>query len=316
MIAKSVGEQMGVQGCSQGGNMLHLLLALGAGTLSLSVAQASDTNFIEQILEPKVIYGEDDRQDLYELNDPYRITMAESTVALVKAYKVQGHGERYFLKGSNYQKAYGLCETERFIEQDISSYCTGALIDKDKVLTAGHCVRNKCGSEKYVFDYNKKTKYKDAYEIPASSVYSCKKVLHRSLEGGKDFAIVQLDRQVLDREPLSVYRGQDLPNKTSVYVMSYLAGLPLKYSGDAYIRDNQPQHFYIVNTDTYGGSSGAPVFDEITNEIIGILSSGEMDFVAEPGSACQVSQRCAMDACRGEFVTKMTSILDATNGDL
>ncbi len=76
--------------------------------------------------------------------------------------------------------------------------------------------------------------------------------------------------------------------------------------GLEYARDASPNGYYVANLDTYGGNSGSAVFNAKTGVIEGILMRGENDYVYKNG--CRVSNVCASDACRGEDVTKLSSI--------
>jgi hypothetical protein len=89
-------------------------------------------------------------------------------------------------------------------------------------------------------------------------------------------------------------------------VIGHPAGLPTKVAGGAKVRDASPEGFFVANVDTYGGNSGSIVINARTGKGAGILVRGEADYVYK--GDCRVSKVCAADACRGEDVTKLSSV--------
>ncbi|MBX9766131.1 MAG: trypsin-like peptidase domain-containing protein [Bdellovibrionales bacterium] len=270
-------------------------------------------------LEMKVIYGNDDRQDLYQVQDSRLEHIARSTVALMKSATVKmKDGKNARLVAPTFGQAMGLCEDEPFREQLSAGFCSGSLVGPDLVLTAGHCVRSQkaCEDTKFVFDFAEKNapsrfgrswglpSNKTVSEVPKSSVYGCKKLLGRKEEGrGADWAVIQLDRPVTDRKYLHVRRQGSVAEKDRILVIGYPSGLPVKIAGGATVRSGTENGFFITNLDTYGGNSGSSVFNAQTLDIEGILVRGENDFVEAKNRGCTVSNTCREDDCRGEDVT-------------
>ena len=87
-------------------------------------------------------------------------------------------------------------------------------------------------------------------------------------------------------------------------------GLPLKFSMNAHIRDNQSESSFIVNSDTFEGNSGSPVINTKNGLVEGVLIKGENDFdLQEKASAtCQVLKYCPDDQCIGEHILRTTSL--------
>src|SRR4051794_24666027 len=83
--------------------------------------------------EEKLIYGQDDRLDLYQVTDPALAKAADSTVALFKSNQLS-KGLFYFLthkiklKTESYGAGQNLCSTERFYEQRTGAFCSGSLV--------------------------------------------------------------------------------------------------------------------------------------------------------------------------------------------
>lgn len=261
-------------------------------------------------IEPEVIYGDDDRVDLHQVQSGKVLELADSTVALFEASDVAIEGGKARLKTSHYGNGMSLCKEEPFWDQVNGAFCSGSLVAPDILMTAGHCVRSEaaCQGTKFVFGFAYKTKGQNVSQVPASDVYSCAKLLGREEVGsGADWALIKLDRPVTGHKPLSINKLGDPAEGTPLVVIGHPAGLPTKVAGGASVRDPKPNGYFVANLDTYGGNSGSAVFNARTGLIEGILVRGETDYVWK--GQCRVSKYCGNDECRGEDVTKITSVL-------
>lgn len=258
-----------------------------------------------------VIYGQDDRLEIYQVSDRKILAVADSTVALFeKGQLVPGKAQ---LRGSNRQvntlalrantfgAAYHLCQQEPFFNQPSGAFCSGFLVGPDLVATAGHCVEDsKCPQVAFAFGFQMNNNNTPIMTFPQTEVYGCKKVIARELTNQQDYALVQLDRPVTNHKPLALAQRAPAANEP-IYVIGHPAGLPKKAAGGANVR-NLSNGFFSANTDTYGGNSGSAVFSLQTHEVLGILVRGENDFV-QTANQCQMSNVCATDQCRGEDIT-------------
>jgi hypothetical protein len=78
-------------------------------------------------------------------------------------------------------------------------------------------------------------------------------------------------------------------------MIGHPVGLPLKYAGGAWVRDNQNKSYVVCNLDI-GGNSGSPVInDDEPHEIEGILVRGDTDF--KQVGDCQRSNICPNSGC-------------------
>jgi V8-like Glu-specific endopeptidase len=121
-----------------------------------------------------------------------------------------------------------------------------------------------------------------------------------------DYAVIQLDRKVTDRRPLSFRKSGKVSIGESVVVIGHPSGLPTKIADGAKVRSHSGKYF-VANLDTYGGNSGSAVFNHNTGEVEGILVRGENDYI-QSSRGCMVSNKCPVDGCRGEDVTYITNI--------
>jgi V8-like Glu-specific endopeptidase len=261
-------------------------------------------------LSSKVVYGTDDRLDWYQVKDSFWLNKAESTAALVLFSNIEsGTGNESILKGTNLGTSLNLCSTEPFREQSTVAFCSGFLVAKNIMITAGHCISNQdqCKNTKFVFGFAVKQKDLQSLRIPNDDIYSCKTILRTEQNNkGADFAVIQLDRDVLDRAPLPLNKEATLAVQDSLTVIGHPIGIPSKISGGAQVR-SLASSFFVANLDTYGGNSGSAVFNSKTGLVEGILVRGEVDF--ENSNGCRISKVCSNTACRGEDVTSIQAIL-------
>jgi|CXWL01.1.fsa_nt_gi hypothetical protein len=260
-------------------------------------------------VEGKVIYGSDDRIDLYQTKDARLLSLADSTVALLRSSSVEIVGDIAKLKTDSYSARKNLCPEEPFYSQVTAAFCSGSLVAPDIIMTAGHCFTGEasCLDTKFVFGFSIKEKGQVPNQVPASDVYGCKQLLGRE-QGDADWALVKLDRPVTGHAPLKLNSTRVIENKTPLVAIGHPAGLPTKIAGGASVRSAAPTGYFVANLDTYGGNSGSAVLNGVTGLVEGILVRGEQDYVARGN--CTVSKVCSEDACRGEDVTKIGVVLD------
>jgi len=279
--------------------------------------------------QAKTIYGADNRLDYYEAPAELRV-LADSVVSLWQAKQVSFSGDQASLAHKNFGEAVNLCPGERFSEQPIGAFCSGALVGEDLVMTAGHCITDEaaCAGTKFVFGYAvKQSGGKAATTVPAGDVYGCKRIVTRDLDKqptgtvstiisllanilnkmGPDYALIQLDRKVEGRRPLPVNRGAEPAKGTEMLTIGHPVGLPLKVSGGATVRSTSPKSYYITDIDAFGGNSGGPVFNARTRLIEGILVLGGADFAKSP-AGCNTAVTVAQDKGLGTGVTRLSFI--------
>jgi hypothetical protein len=132
----------------------------------------------------------------------------------------------------------------------------------------------------------------------------------QTLDSGtlNDFALIRLTRKVTDRRILAFRTAGKIEDASEIVVIGHPTGLPTKVADGAFVRGNDNPFYFVTNLDTFGGNSGSAVFNAKTGVVEGILVRGETDYVIDPGKSCRVPNRCSMDSCRGEDVTRMTNL--------
>jgi ankyrin repeat protein/V8-like Glu-specific endopeptidase len=288
----------------------------------------------------KVIYGEDNRKEVYEVSEELQ-KLARAAATMIHHKEITRSSTsgkvnltqttlKDWLESSMESKGYGLkssplslkkalsqdvtfCEDTRFVNQPNPGMCSGFLIAPDLVATAGHCVEveNFCEEYRWVFDFKMDESTQTAgLNIDDKDVYKCKKVVSSALSGplGLDYGIIQLERLVKDREPVEYRNTSMVPAKTPLVVIGNPSGLPLKVADGAAVRSTEHHFYFTANLDTFQGNSGSAVFNAKTGKVEGILVRGEEDYTGDMDRMCVTTFNCKDDECRGEDVSRMTSI--------
>lgn len=234
----------------------------------------------------RVIYGDDDRIDLYEEMDPARRQVARAVCALIPTSDLMPTSYGTVLIRPYPYTFHDLppCEGEAFATQPVAAYCSGFLVGPDLIATAGHCYYPATASSvSFVFGFAMEDPETPVLEVPESHVYTAIDIVSRDLNLINDFAILRTDR-VVDIPgvlPLSVRREGVVPVNAQIGVVGYPWGLPLKlaFGNNTRVSDTVPSGYFTANLDSYGGNSGSPVFNAATLVVEGILVRGRPDYI-------------------------------------
>ena len=269
----------------------------------------------------KTLYGPDRRKDFYEIQDPKQLSVANSVVALVPAGKFLQSPSSIKLIGKSLGEEEKLCSGEHYFEQpSFVAYCTGFVVGPDLIATAGHCVpsASDMNSTRIVFGY-RVTRTGDTYStttnIPNSEVYTPVEVVSRRQDdNGPDYAVLRVDRKIVDHTPLPLHFDGKVGVGDELYVVGYPTGLPIKLADRGFVRSVSDHGYFVSNLDTFGGNSGSPVLKAGTLTVEGILVRGDTDYV--PKDYCQVAFTCPNTGCRGEDATLISYIANPVKSSL
>jgi V8-like Glu-specific endopeptidase len=245
---------------------------------------------------PKVIYGEDNRRDVYAETNPLFKKIALSTAALVDHDNLQTQGSQVLVSGRSLKDIFKMCDDQRFKNQPVAAHCSGTLIAPDIIMTAGHCYdsgNNECKNSSWVFDYKASKENQGSVLVPEASVYHCAEVITMINDpfNNADHALIRLDRAVTGRDPIKL---QKTPVKINdeVLLIGHPLGLPTKIADGAKVTKVDAYSF-LTNTDSFTINSGSGLFNPKTGEAIGILSSGARDLETKNG--CSVNRVLKME---------------------
>ena len=263
--------------------------------------------------EERVIYGADDRIDVYEETIPLRQQLALSTCGLLNSGSLSDNGNGTYTIFTSAYTVSGLpaCGGEPFANQPTAMWCTGFLVGPDLIATAGHCYdAGDIATASFVFGFVMQNASTPVTVVDADQVYTGIAVVGHALSGDLDYSVVRVDRTVTapGAVPLEIRRSGTIPLGTQVGVIGHPWGLPLKiaFGAQTTVRDQGPAGYFTANLDTYGGNSGSPVFNAATGVVEGILVRGETDFVIQGG--CFVSNQLP-DSQGAEAASKTTSFM-------
>ena len=266
-----------------------------------------------------VSFAADSRFDLYQVNNPRVLALADSTVALVHNSKIMFEGERRasFLS-DNLGARFNLCSSEPFRDQESVAFCSGSLVAPDKILTAGHCVNSQadCDGLSVVFGFAVNngpagSLYVSMRTVNAAEIYQCAGIIHgEDQNSGADFALIQLARPVENHLPLAYRESGSVASGQRLVMIGHPLGLPTKVAGGK-VLDGSPQAYFVTDLDTYEGNSGSAVFNADTGLIEGVYSRGGQDLVYK--NSCLVSEVCGSGErpgrCEGEDVTRISEVI-------
>ncbi|MFT4705877.1 MAG: hypothetical protein ACI81R_003592 [Bradymonadia bacterium] len=273
--------------------------------------------------EQSVVYGDDNRLDYYAHPDEgFRDLTRNTTVAMMDSGSLDRSDPNDIrIVGNTLAQAYGLCDDQLFRDNPTAAGCSGTLIDDNLVLTAGHCISDRnCSSKLWVFDY---FYVEDGLleTIDTDDVYSCSRIVAQSNAGGRggaDYAIVELDRPVVGREP-AVFNFERWPVEDGepALMIGFGSGIPAKLDDGGIVLDRnetQTQNSFRASVDAFGGNSGSGVFND-QFEVVGILVAGETDYEFSGGCTRVVELSETGGSQGGEQVTYAILAVDELCAD-
>lgn len=267
-----------------------------------------------------VVYGTDTRVEAF--NYPQYSDLRRATALMASPVYITSTEKDFTFNFAQLKDdlSHQLCPEHMFANQN-SAYvnCTGVLVAPDKILTAGHCMVNFgeaqdkvtafCKGFDWYFDYEYQLgKNIELKNISINKKYSCKKVIYAAhsyaqpdkdgfVATAKDYALIQLDRPVLDRSPVNLAPSAPeviLPQK--IFSFGFPLGIPMKYASSTLDKDLGSA--WSSQLDVWGGQSGSPVFN-LQKELVGLVvrSFPEPDLVYNKARKCQIANSCGSTGC-------------------
>ncbi len=240
------------------------------------------------LLDEKVVYGDDDRLDVYEETNPSHVAWAASTCALVDDSDLIDNGNGTYTLSTTAFLYSGRppCSDEPYGDQPVAPFCTGFMVGDDLLATAGHCVsESDLASTRFLFGFDMVDATTAVLVFDAEQVYRGVEVMARRLSDDDDFSVIRVDRLITapDAQALPLRETDTIAVGQQVGVIGHPSGLPKKiaFGSETRVRKNNAQGYFNANLDTYGGNSGSPVFNTADGVVEGILVRGNTDFTID-----------------------------------
>lgn len=241
------------------------------------------------------IYGKNDtRRDLYEFDDGFITSRAKAVSLVSSSDDLIDNGDSTFSPrstrlGSRRGLVDGsgtktLCEDQLYLGQPsaFEAYGSGFLLSPRVIATARHVVETALQYDaidklRFVFGWSMVDVH-TARRIPATDIYAAQAVLKQG-QGtsiADDWALIELTSPVHGHAPLVLADAEPVVG-TPLFCLGHPTELPLKYSTGS-ISDISAPGLFRGPVTAFGGSSGSPVFNKDTGEVLGIYVHGPVDY--------------------------------------
>lgn len=258
-------------------------MRVGASLLILLASASACGDFDTVRRSSPVIYGRDDRIELFEATPPTAALVSQAMVALIPTAYLRRTAEGSVVDAATWGDRETLCASERFADQPSAAFCSGVLVDWNLVLTAGHCVRV-LSSDDYVVAFGYYYKAPGVLLVGEDIAHVIEIVDERLDEPGAeprlDYAWLRLDHAARSpRRPAPVYLGEPaLAGGDPLVSIGTGGGIPMKVDlgGKMVDRRTERGDYFVATTDTAHGSSGGGAFDPSLS-LLGVLARGEPD---------------------------------------
>ncbi len=248
----------------------------------------------------QLIYGVDNRTEAPGGVEPGALAAFDATGALISesAVMLTDDGSCELNIGSmTAGMKYRLCNDVAFRDQPVLAFCSGVLVARDVVATAGHCFdTRRCIDTAFVFGFTVEGESVRT-EYSADDVYRCSAVLE-SGAGETDYALIRLDRPVRHHPIASTRRHGALAVSTPLTMFGHPLGLPMKRTGGASVRDISSATQFRADLDAFEGNSGSPVYSDLWT-LEGVLVAGNPDHLLDSQRDCYADNICPGTGCAG-----------------
>lgn len=305
-------------GCSQKQSSTPQSFQLQVGEeqeIQYSYNQSGYCDLLEQRLQ-KAIYGKDGRMNPCQFSDKQKtLELASNVAMLVSANQLKKTGkskseELYKITSVTYGEFFQskmnepLCDNVPFKNEQAPAFCSAFLVSingKKRVMTAGHCLKGRDkNSIRIVFSISPDAKgfvptdseLQKQLVVSSDQIFSIKSVKTDQSLKSLDIALIEVNEEI-KAEGLDVnLSGNLIQEGRDVILVGHPVGLEVKFDFSGEIKTVNKNHhsnrkyYFESSVDAFSGNSGSPVLDLETEEVIGILVSGNGDFQKDWFKGC------------------------------
>lgn len=274
----------------------------------------------------KEIFGADDRLDVFEETDPFKIALSRSVCALLtKDFLADNKDGTYtILSMPNVIRVEGraplpLCPDERFAGQPAAAFCTGFMVGPELIATAGHCaVDSDLSQIRVVFGFDMLDATTPVATVDADQVYTISEEVSARFGWIHDHAILRTDRPISapGASPLALRRSGRIAHDTRIGTIGHAWGLPKKISFGQHtqVTRNTGIFDFLTNLDASAGNSGSPVFNQETGVVEGIYSFSRESDIAIQGDCFTINRPFGVKPTQGVIrAATFAGIVEAAN---
>lgn len=264
----------------------------------------------------QTIYGSDKRVLISDA--PAELQKYAPAVALLShKFKIdQSNSNRTYLKSFVFGDVLRMCQQERFREHLMLGDCSGFAINQNQIVTARHCIpdQKSCDERVIIFGHQQPKNQ----EFSTEQLYECKKIDASLEKDSGDLVLVTLNKPLTGTVPFK--RPQAPSNIISVnldsrpFVLGHPFGVSMIAAPLESIAKFENNISFRAQADVSQGSSGSPLFDSQSGEILGVLTGGEFDLDWNESQACNESHICQDGECKGELFTSGQTLLKLLDG--
>jgi hypothetical protein len=210
--------------------------------------------------ENKVVYGTDDRIDVYQETDNARLSWAASVCALVSLSDLFDNRDGTY---SLYTEPFTVagkppCSGEPFSTQPTAAFCTGFMASSDLIVTAGHCLTEEdLQSMAFVFGFEMLGPDQPRLEFEYERIYFGVELIAYQYTPTLDYAVVRVDREITSpgAAPLPMRQTGSVARGTQVGIIGHPTGLPKKlaFGSNTLVRGTNEPFFF--GSSSFSGKS-------------------------------------------------------------